>query len=152
VDIQSGLGGSQAGHRREAPARPHNIGHVINGELTQRREPVAEHEPDYRFSLANERTFLAWIRTALALLAGAVAVVALIPKLGFEGAHRLVGVLLTAMGAALALGALRRWQVCQVAMRRDDELPPSRMPLLLAAGLGVLSVVVVALLLLPELR
>lgn len=25
-------------------------------------------DPDYRFSLANERTFLAWIRTALALL------------------------------------------------------------------------------------
>ena len=27
-------------------------------------------EPDYRFTLANERTFLAWVRTALGLLAG----------------------------------------------------------------------------------
>lgn len=29
-------------------------------------------DPDYRFSLANERTFPAWIRTALAILAGAL--------------------------------------------------------------------------------
>ena len=29
-------------------------------------------EPDPRFSLANERTFLAWIRTALALAAAAI--------------------------------------------------------------------------------
>jgi putative membrane protein len=38
-------------------------------------EPAWRHEgtePDYRFTLANERTFLAWIRTALALLAGGV--------------------------------------------------------------------------------
>ena len=36
-------------------------------------------EPDYRFTLANERTFLAWIRTALALIAGGVALVQLVP-------------------------------------------------------------------------
>jgi putative membrane protein len=41
-------------------------------------------EPDYRFTLANERTFLAWIRTSLALLAGGVAVVQLVP--GFTSA------------------------------------------------------------------
>ena len=34
---------------------------------------LAGKTPDYRFTLANERTFLAWIRTALALMAGAVA-------------------------------------------------------------------------------
>ena len=34
-------------------------------------------EPDPRFTLANERTFLAWIRTALALIAGGVALEAL---------------------------------------------------------------------------
>ncbi len=36
-------------------------------------------EPDYRFTLANERTFLAWQRTALGLLAAAVAVVQFVP-------------------------------------------------------------------------
>ncbi len=35
---------------------------------------LAGKKPDYRFTLANERTFLAWIRTALALMAGAVGV------------------------------------------------------------------------------
>ena len=40
-------------------------------------------EPDYRFTLANERTFLAWIRTALALIAGGVAVVQLVPVLSY---------------------------------------------------------------------
>ena len=44
-------------------------------------EPT-EQEPDYRFTLANERTFLAWIRTALALIAGGVAVVQLVPAFG----------------------------------------------------------------------
>lgn len=35
---------------------------------------VDTEEPDVRFTLANERTFLAWIRTSLAFLAVAVAV------------------------------------------------------------------------------
>lgn len=39
------------------------------------------HDPDYRFSLANERTFLAWLRTALALLGGGVALASLVPEL-----------------------------------------------------------------------
>ncbi|EFL27732.1 putative integral membrane protein [Streptomyces himastatinicus ATCC 53653] len=56
-------------------------------------------EPDYRFSLANERTFLAWIRTGLVLLAGAVAVAQFVQPL----AHSEAG-LLTALawGASLA--------------------------------------------------
>jgi len=48
----------------------------------------AEFEPDYRFTLANERTFLAWQRTALGLLAAAVAVVHLVPDLTIPGAPR----------------------------------------------------------------
>ena len=34
---------------------------------------MAEPQVDYRFILANERTFLAWMRTALGLVAGGVA-------------------------------------------------------------------------------
>ena len=45
-----------------------------------------EHEPDYRFTLANERTFLAWQRTALGLLAAAVAVIQFVPSLSVPGA------------------------------------------------------------------
>jgi putative membrane protein len=50
-------------------------------ERSRRRFPDAVYahgaEPDPRFSLANERTFLAWIRTSLALLAAGVALEAL---------------------------------------------------------------------------
>jgi uncharacterized membrane protein YidH (DUF202 family) len=51
----------------------------------QERQPEPtddEQEPDYRFTLANERTFLAWIRTALALIAGGIAVAQLVPAFG----------------------------------------------------------------------
>jgi len=59
-------------------------------------------DPDYRFTLANERTFLAWIRTALALIAGGVAVVQLVPDFGFPGSRRIVGALLAGMGVLVA--------------------------------------------------
>jgi putative membrane protein len=104
-------------------------------------------DPDYRFTLANERTFLAWIRTALALIAGGVAVVQLVPDLGFPGSRRIVGALLAGMGVLVAGGSVRRWRQVQQAMRRDTVLPPTRMPLLLGAGLVVLTVVVLILLL-----
>ena len=104
-------------------------------------------DPDYRFTLANERTFLAWIRTALALIAGGVAVVQLVPDLGFPGSRRIVGALLAGMGVLVAGGSVRRWRQVQQAMRRDTVLPPTRMPLLLGSGLVVLTVVVLVLLL-----
>jgi inner membrane protein YidH len=107
----------------------------------------AEHEPDYRFTLANERTFLAWLRTALALLAGAVGIVQLVPEFGFDGARRLLGAILAALGTAVAVGAVIRWRTVQTAMRRGGDLPPTRMPALLGGALTVLSVAVLVLLL-----
>jgi putative membrane protein len=64
-------------------------------------------EPDYRFTLANERTFLAWIRTALALIAGGVAVVQLVPALSIPGVRHGLGTVLTAgrWGAGGAVGS-----------------------------------------------
>ena len=106
-----------------------------------------EADPDYRFTLANERTFLAWFRTALALIAGGVAVVQLIPQLAFPGARHALGVLLTLTGGALSLAAVVRWRRVQSAMRRGQDLPPTRIPALLGLGLAALTVVVVVLLL-----
>jgi putative membrane protein len=103
-------------------------------------------EPDYRFTLANERTFLAWLRTAMALLAAAVAIVQLVPEFGFEGARRLVGAFLAALGTAVSIGAVVRWRTVQAAMRRGADLPGSRMPVLLGGTLAALSVVVLVLL------
>jgi putative membrane protein len=97
------------------------------------------HDPDYRFTLANERTFLAWLRTALALLAAGVAVVQLLPEFGIAGARRTVGVMSVALGIAVAAAAIRRWRRVQHAMERDEPLPPTRMPLLLGAALATLA-------------
>ena len=109
-----------------------------------------EQEPDYRFTLANERTFLAWIRTALALIAGGVAVIELVPPFGIPGVRHVLSVLLTAGGGLLAALAVRRWQRVQAAMRQDVGLPPTRLPILLGgAVLTVTILVVLAVLLVP---
>lgn len=109
-------------------------------------------EPDYRFTLANERTFLAWIRTSLGLLAGAIAVATVVPDFGFPGTRRILSVALALMGVLLAAGAVRRWQVVQTAMRRGADLPASRMPALLSIGLALLSAFLVLLLLISPAR
>lgn len=101
-------------------------------------------EPDPRFSLANERTFLAWLRTALALLAGGVAVRAL--DLPFEETHeRAVGGLLVVLAVVTVAAAYVRWARTERAMRRREELPGAGVTALVAtlgvAGVGVLALV-----------
>ena len=109
-----------------------------------------ELQPDYRFTLANERTFLAWIRTALALIAGGVAVVQLVPEFGIPGGRHTLGVLLTAGGGLLAALAVRRWQRVQAAMRRDADLPPTRLPVLLGITLLAVTILVLIVLVVPQ--
>ena len=96
---------------------------------------VEEFEPDYRFTLANERTFLAWLRTALALLAAAVAVVQLVPEFPMPGVRHVAGGLLAALAVITAGGGLRRWEQVDHAIRRGLPLPRHRVPRLLAGGL-----------------
>lgn len=112
---------------------------------------MTEHEtnrdPDYRFTLANERTFLAWQRTSLALVAGGVAVVQLVPEFGFGGARDAIGVALAGLGVAVSAGSLLRWRRVQDAMQRNQDLPSTRMPLLLGVALVLLGLVVGVLLL-----
>ncbi|WP_329460423.1 YidH family protein [Streptomyces sp. NBC_01497] len=95
--------------------------------------------PDYRFSLANERTFLAWIRTALALVGGGFAVDQFLPHL--DGAVRAaLAVALLAVGALASLRAVNHWVRCERAMRRGEDLPVSRFPTVLALVVGLLAV------------
>jgi putative membrane protein len=101
---------------------------------------VEEFEPDYRFTLANERTFLAWLRTSLALLAAAVAIVHLVPELLAPVARHLVGGVLVALAIFTTGAGLHRWGKVDAAMRRGLPLPRHRMPVLLAAGLLLVSV------------
>ena len=99
-----------------------------------------EADPDYRFTLANERTFLAWIRTSLALLAGAVALVHVVAVDDVTGTQRALGVVLTAIAVVVVLLAVRRWRIVQDHMRRGADLPTNRDPIYLSlavAGVGV---------------
>ena len=104
------------------------------------------HEPDYRLSFANERTFLAYIRTALALDGGGLAVVQLLPDLNPPWARQGLGAALVLMGLVLAGVSLRRWARNEEALRTDAPLPESRAPLYLAIGVMALSVVAVVIL------
>jgi putative membrane protein len=112
--------------------------------MTDVPEPQAqEQEPDVRFTYANERTFLAWNRTALALIATGVAATQLLPKLSVTGGRRLIGLPLIALGALVAAESFRHWRANQRAMRRGDPLPASTMPLVLTLGIVVVGLVAV---------
>jgi putative membrane protein len=94
-------------------------------------------DPDYRFTLANERTFLAWIRTALALSAAGLAAIHLLPD--FTGRDPL-GVSLLALSVLVAVAAYRRWALAEAAMRRQEPLPASRLPAVIAVGTAAAGV------------
>lgn len=113
--------------------------------MTEENKTPEEHEPDYRFTLANERTFLAWIRTALALLAGSVAIVQLVPDFGIPEGRQLLAALLAIISVGVVAGSALRWRSSQQAMRRDAPLPSTLMPWLLALGVILVGLVVMGL-------
>jgi putative membrane protein len=104
-------------------------------------------EPDYRFTLANERTFLAWQRTALGLLAAAVAVIQFVPSLSLPGARHALGLLLGVLSVATAIIGIRRWDLSERAMRRGEPLPRQPSPVYLGIGLVLITVLALALVL-----
>ena len=96
-------------------------------------------EPDYRFSLANERTFLAWVRTALAILAGAILLHEFASKLQPHGVIAAFSVALAVLSAVLGAGSYHRWKGNEIAMRHSRPLPFSRLFIVLAASVLGLS-------------
>jgi putative membrane protein len=105
-------------------------------------------EPDYRFSLANERTFLAWIRTALALLAGGVLLDQFSTKLTPHGVVLGLSVVLGLLAAALCGLSYLRWRDNEIAMRHSRRLPGTLAIPLVAATTLVISTALAVLLLL----
>lgn len=107
--------------------------------MRQKQQQVEDCEPDYRFTLANERTFLAWIRTALGLLAGGVAVHQLVAPLRMSGARTGLAVGCLVLSIVLAVGAYSHWRSVQQAMRRDAPLPGNPLVPVLAVGAGIIA-------------
>ncbi|OUS82234.1 YidH family protein [Rhodococcus sp. NCIMB 12038] len=99
-------------------------------------------DPDYRFSLANERTFLAWIRTSLALVAASVAL--RVVDTGFPPVLRKgLALALLGLGCFAAVAAFVRWTMSERAMRRGRSLPRLTVALPLAIALILIAGVVV---------
>ncbi len=82
--------------------------------------------PDPRFSLANERTFLAWNRTALALIGGGLAAAQLL-HFGLSQTRLLIALPLIALGAAAGIAGISRWRASELAMRVRTPLPRARL-------------------------
>ena len=111
-------------------------------------DDAQEREPDYRFTFANERTFLAWQRTSLGLLAAAVALVQLVPELAVPGARRLLAIGLAVLAILTSGMGLLRWQQADRAMRRGDPLPRHPSPVYLAVGLSLVGIIALGLVIL----
>lgn len=104
-------------------------------------------DPDPRFTLSNERTFLSWTRTALALIAAGVALEAFdLPALG-EAGRRAITTVLLLLGAALALGSFRRWLNTERAMRNGVSIPAPILIPLLSLGIAIVAIAVIVLVL-----
>lgn len=98
-------------------------------------------DPDPRFTFANERTFLAWNRTALALIGGGLAVAQFLHHAS-TAARIVIALALIALGAVIAAISYRRWEANERAMRLQRPLPAPRLPGLLAAGIGLIALLV----------
>jgi Predicted membrane protein len=101
--------------------------------------------PDYRFSLANERTFLAWIRTALGFLAAGVGLDQLAPDFATPFIRELLALLLCLFAGALAIYGYLRWLNNEKAMRLKEDLPYTRGLLIISVALVAVAAVVVLL-------
>ena len=103
---------------------------------------MAGDEPDARFTFANERTFLAWIRTALALVAAGLAIVQLLPPFhGIRWGRHAIGIPLILLGAVVAVRSYQEWAANQRALRRGGPLRRSWLPELLAIVIALVAVV-----------
>jgi putative membrane protein len=108
-----------------------------------------EVEPDARFTFANERTFLAWHRTALALVVAGLAIVQVLPAFpGVPIGRHLLAVPLILLGGVLSVGSYLDWTRRQRALRRGDPPGVSQLPRVLVIAITALAVAAVLLTLL----
>ncbi len=109
------------------------------------KTPLPGEAPDYRFSLANERTFLAWIRTALGFLAAGVGLDQLAPEFATPLIRQVLALLLCLFAGGLAVYGYLRWLQNEKAMRLKEDLPYTRSLLTISVVLMVVAAVVIGL-------
>jgi inner membrane protein YidH len=104
-------------------------------------DPGEGTEPDARYTFANERTFLAWNRTALALVVAGLAIAQLLPPFpGLPWARHLLAVPLIVLGALISAIGFIEWGRNQRALRLGEPLPRSLMPRILAVAITAMAV------------
>jgi putative membrane protein len=103
-----------------------------------------ETDPDPRVTFANERTFLAWTRTSLALIGAGLAVSQFL-KVGVRVAPLLTGIGLIALGSGTSLTSYRQYRRNQRAIRHRQPIPPCAMPHILEGGAAVFAVLAIVL-------
>ncbi|OZC51687.1 DUF202 domain-containing protein [Rhodococcus sp. RS1C4] len=96
--------------------------------------------PDERFTLASERTFLAWMRTSLGLLAGGIAIVHLVPDFSTGWVRTTLGLVLIGMAASAAVVGLRRWLQVRRALEAGAPMPDAKDLWMFAVGIGAVAV------------
>ena len=98
-------------------------------------------EPDARFSFANERTFLAWNRTALGCLVAGLAVTHVLAPDDADVWPTVVGVMLIVLALLLAIVSYVNWYAAERAMRLRIPLPHSPLLLILSVATAVVALV-----------
>jgi len=137
-DGPAGAGSPGRGVDDEAADRGLRRWLASHAERERRLERTGD-DPDPRFTFANERTFLAWNRTALALIAAGLAAAQFL-KFNLHGLRLLIAVPLIVLGAALALASYLHWEDSERAMRLRQPLRYSWMPRVLTGGITVIAV------------
>jgi putative membrane protein len=99
-------------------------------------------EPDPRFTLANERTFLAWIRTALALIAAGIALEALALPIQ-PNLRRSAALIFLILGLIVPTLSFLSWGAVERALRQHAPLPGSKVALPVVVGVTIAGVLLV---------
>ena len=134
-------------HQHEDPAGPDEPGPearpspAARARWPRRRLDDVGEAPDARFSFANERTYLAWNRTALGCVVAGLAVLNVLSPEGDDVGTEIVGVTLMVLGLALAAVSYVNWYAAEKALRLRRPVPHSPMLLVLAVVTGVVAIV-----------
>ena len=113
--------------------------------MTEPGDDQTGRPPDYQFALANERTFLSWIRTALALLAGGVLLEQFADRLQPRSVVVALAFVLALLSAAVCGLAYLRWRSHEAAARDGRPLPESIVLPLAATSMAAVAAVIAAL-------